>query len=197
MKEDDPHAVKLMIDYFYGCDYDDAPENIIDFSNVLELNAAVYVVADKYQVPDLKKLACKRFADAAPASALRNEDPSKAIILAFNSTPTTDRPLRDLVLDYWITFAEVLVLDRGPALTSIAREAPDFAAEALLRHVQGSTLTFTTCPDSYHPPQSAKGVVEVFNKRCARHRQLLSEHEVLTASRSSEWVPFWVKRSDA
>lgn len=48
--EDKPHAIKPMIDYFYRFDYKDGHDKITGFSNPLELNAAAYIVADKYDV---------------------------------------------------------------------------------------------------------------------------------------------------
>lgn len=51
-------AIKLMSDYFYSSD---------GFSNSLQLHAAIYAVAEYYNVPGLEKLAAERFAEAAPA----------------------------------------------------------------------------------------------------------------------------------
>lgn len=69
LKEDDLSVIKLMIDYFCLFYYEDDYDKLKGFSYPLELNAAVYIVDDEYDVPDLKRLALKKFVRAAPSSA--------------------------------------------------------------------------------------------------------------------------------
>lgn len=200
LKEDNPHAVKLMIDYFYGFDYEDSHDTITAFSNILELNAAVYVVADKYQVPDLKKLAVKHFAKAAPDSALRRESPKEAIKLAFTGTPATDRALRDLVLEYWMVFAKILTEDSATT-SSIAQEVPEFAAEALNKTAETTSLRFyTECSASKYTTNKfvdVSRIPEMLTCTCYSCGKLTSNHRPLKIIREETALePFWVTISD-
>lgn len=193
LKEDNPAAVKLMIDYFYGFDYDDTYENITAFNNILELNAAVYVTADKYGVPDLKDLAVEHFKKAARASAARGEDPKEAIRLAFTGTPPTDRDLRDVVLDYWKALASKPV-NQGPHIAfMIAQEVPEFAAEALQTLAMPSKLYYTArCADKGVNTRWANDYDEIFHHLCFFCRRLIIEHPTFQITHKDDsWKLFW------
>ncbi|KAK4505493.1 hypothetical protein PRZ48_003456 [Zasmidium cellare] len=198
LQDDDPNAVKLMIDYFYGFDYEDAHDKITGFSNPLELNAAIYTIADKYDVPDLKKLAVKHFARAAPHSAFREESPVEAIRMIYTGTPSTDRHLRDLAIQYWMSFSGAFSGGQGAKIaTGLAHEVPEFAAETLLLHIKPWADRFeATCVPQIgdRAYMSVKTVHEVFHQKCPNCRKFMSEHTSLKATRHSHsWSPFWLK----
>ncbi|KAK5124058.1 hypothetical protein LTR85_002255 [Meristemomyces frigidus] len=53
LHDDPPEAVKLMIDFFYTFDYK-VPGSAISGLPDLEVYAMVFILADKYEIPDLK-----------------------------------------------------------------------------------------------------------------------------------------------
>ena len=68
LEEDNPLAVARMITYFYTFDYDDSltsvEANTNKVYNELDMNAWVYVTADKYDVPELRTMALRKFMQA-------------------------------------------------------------------------------------------------------------------------------------
>ena len=118
MPDDNPAVLECMFSYLYSFDYDDTSENFIlqeaselsDLERQLLCNVQVYAIAEKYEVPALKRLArCKlkslllderkpnqqNYIDAAELTHL-----SVIIDEVFNSTPETDTGLRDVVAKY-------------------------------------------------------------------------------------------------
>lgn len=177
-----------MIDYFYGFDYEDAHDKITGFSDPLELNAAVYIVAAKYDVPDLKKLAVKHFTRAAPQSAFRHESPVEAVRLALTGTPHTDRALRDVVLEYWTTFANVLIDGQGSAITRrVVDCVPEFATELLNKSAETQYLKFeASCTQVYgglyrHDSMSANSIKDVLAQNCNVCKEPMATHKSLKA----------------
>ncbi|KAL9626831.1 MAG: hypothetical protein Q9204_007006, partial [Flavoplaca sp. TL-2023a] len=59
LSEDDPLIVDRMMRYFYILDYTD---DGVTPSKELILDAQMYVMGDKYDIPDLRKVAARKFA---------------------------------------------------------------------------------------------------------------------------------------
>lgn len=64
LQEDDPDAVELMMHYCYNLDY-----TLSTATNPICSHASVCVVADKYDVPDLDKIAAQKFKHELKANA--------------------------------------------------------------------------------------------------------------------------------
>ncbi|KAK4901663.1 hypothetical protein LTR27_001435 [Elasticomyces elasticus] len=66
LKEDDPSAVAAMLDYVYNFDYpDDANHDNTESISPILFNLQVYVLADKYDIPHLGRIAESKFCQRA------------------------------------------------------------------------------------------------------------------------------------
>jgi hypothetical protein len=68
----------------------------------------VYAIADKYDIPPLKEIAKKRFETSAEKN-WTHRDFSGIVKEIFESTPTSDRGLRDIAIRIVASHADVLV----------------------------------------------------------------------------------------
>jgi len=98
-----------MISYFYKDDYEDGNTKNLGI-NTYDItrekvharhrsmlnDISVYAIADKYLIPDLKKLAISKFRSLA-YSIWPHYDFPAIVILAYDSTPDNDEELRDTV----------------------------------------------------------------------------------------------------
>lgn len=104
LEHDDPAAVERMITFLYTGNYDlenaDAPVKDAERSTgaTLMANALVYSIADKYDIERLKALAKRRFRNVDCYAAWHCEDFPKVVATVFDTTPDTDRELRDTVI---------------------------------------------------------------------------------------------------
>ena len=60
LKEEDSHAIKAMIHFMHGYDYDSSGNSRGRISPML-FNVKVYGVAEKYGIPTLKQLSKEKF----------------------------------------------------------------------------------------------------------------------------------------
>jgi hypothetical protein len=135
LEDDDPATVERMISYMYTFDYKDEqhldPEsdscNSVSPDEMMEdptrehqstsdhgehqppliSSVRVYAIADKYNIPPLKELARDRFSNWAKDNWAR-EDFSDIVREIFESTPKSDRGLRDIVIQIATIHADVL-----------------------------------------------------------------------------------------
>ncbi|KAL8823987.1 MAG: hypothetical protein Q9191_005384 [Dirinaria sp. TL-2023a] len=90
LKEDDPDMIDNMLYFLYTSDYQDDA----DGGRPLLVNAKMYAVGDKYDIPALKTLAKDKFA----AGLGPNWDIAtflEVLETAYTNTPASDRGLRD------------------------------------------------------------------------------------------------------
>ena len=108
LQDDDISVVEAMIQFMYNLDY-----SVIESVCPLLFNAKVYGIADKYNVPGLKVVAKRKFAhkiSCRPAkpgygynvkvdyTTTEIDNFSKAVIEVYDSTPSSDRGLRDILV---------------------------------------------------------------------------------------------------
>lgn len=104
LEHDDPAAVERMITFLYTGNYDhenaDAPDKDVEPSvgATLMANALVYSIADKYDIERLKVLARSRFRNVDCCTAWHCEEFPNVVAAVFDTTPDTDRELRDTVV---------------------------------------------------------------------------------------------------
>jgi len=109
---------------------DDIPENLADprIANSLLGNVHVYSIADKYDMPELKELAKKKFLDQVhnlPSTILYPE----IIRLIYEPTPSSDRGLRDAASQ---TFGvEIRTFMDDPTFSDVLKEIGDFGYDLL------------------------------------------------------------------
>ena len=155
LKEDDPPTVLRMLTYLYTFDYDDeeeaasiapymlepaeikAPSPNVPLSDRQALihtrllnNVAVYAIAEKYDIPELKELAQVKF-----ESSLGDQEPHSNLPIIVNAvwetTPSSDRGMRDVVFEYCKCFDQEIISnehlsgmlqDHGDLAVAVMRE---------------------------------------------------------------------------
>ncbi|KAJ5966162.1 BTB/POZ protein [Penicillium waksmanii] len=96
LKEDDPNAMMAMIKFLYRREYFPAKDAR---DSPLEFLACVYEVADKYLVHQLKKDCLTHIKSILKETRNWNADEFLRVIpFVYQSTPQTDRGLRDLMV---------------------------------------------------------------------------------------------------
>ncbi|MCJ1450412.1 hypothetical protein MMC28_000743 [Mycoblastus sanguinarius] len=134
LEEDDPPTVRRMLTYLYTLDYDDDGEPaslkqyILNGSDSLKTttvpeggaqrhaklmnNVAVYAIAEKYDIPELKELAKTKFTEILGIGILTPDIPM-VVDAVFTITPDTDSGLRGVVIGACTRWAKTLVKDDG------------------------------------------------------------------------------------
>lgn len=108
LKEDDPAVLCEVLKACYTCTYDDT----VSGCNVLDFNAQVYALADKYGVPFLKELS-KGVFQAKLTGPVDIPQLLKAVRTIYTTTLGSDRGLRDLVVPVLKTHRNTLHKDDG------------------------------------------------------------------------------------
>jgi len=101
LKEDDFRVVEAMLHFMYRFDYDGSGNDQGRVSPML-FNVQVYGIADKYGILALKSVAKEKF-DKAVRTCWDMDDFAHVITEIYSSTPSTDRGLRDTVVDVALT----------------------------------------------------------------------------------------------
>ena len=119
------------------------------YVNRLHLNAQMYGIADKYDIPSLKEEAAEKF-DAAMLEMRDNQsmktrtgarlfdEMMEAIPCIYSSTPDGDRRLRDRAVE--VVHRKRREVRKHPALTRLIAEAPEFFGERGLRSCPRSSI---------------------------------------------------------
>ncbi|KAL3464363.1 hypothetical protein BJX64DRAFT_286493 [Aspergillus heterothallicus] len=94
LMDDDTRFVQVMIDFMYGCDYDSSENG--NSSSIL-FHIGVYQIADKYDVPNLKRHAKLQFENLVNI-VWQMDDFPLAIAEAYAATPESHRGLRDAIV---------------------------------------------------------------------------------------------------
>jgi len=141
-----------MIDYFYGFDYKDEPKPKGKLKHSTEINVAVYAIADKYEIVDLKSLAIKKFGLAIGNFITKKQDPLEVIRAVYETTPPNERGLRDVCVDIW-TMGVINVKD--PESKSRAQrlfeDMPQFATDIAFKLASNTSTTRMEMACSCHP----------------------------------------------
>ena len=121
LEEDDVTAVEAMLRFMYHFDYSN-----IHGASTMVFNAQVYGLADKYAIPALKSHACETFR-AAIVSGWATEDIPSAVAEVYNSTPESDRGLRDQIVE--VANANIGKLLETWSFRDMLKETPCFALD--------------------------------------------------------------------
>lgn len=143
MNDDEPSIVGKMIDYLYTLDYDDhcsstsGAKSVIEYARAddpasLLVNAKVYIIADKYEIEALKKLACLKYKEVL-LNTWNTSNFSESASHVFENTVETDRTLRDVIVQVASDNIRAL-LDRGEFVDLLKRHG-DIGAEIMRKVV--------------------------------------------------------------
>ncbi|KAK5726547.1 hypothetical protein LTR17_012670 [Elasticomyces elasticus] len=110
LKEDKPLVVDAMIKYFYTFDYDSERNNGgTNDMHALVFDVHILLIADKYDIPDLARLATTKFKERA-RTEWRNTAFANAAGLVFTAGFPVD-PLREIIVG--LAMAQAKELDKG------------------------------------------------------------------------------------
>lgn len=161
LEHDDPATVERMITFLYTGNYDHGTNGKWEFilkgakwfvGPMLEATTLVYSIADKYDIELLKALAKDKF-ELVASAACNCEEFAAVAAKVFNTTPDTDKGLRDIVsricaenIDTILackTWNDVLTDNgaMGLAIFKVARR--DFRAEVYT--VEKNDMACSTC----------------------------------------------------
>jgi speckle-type POZ protein len=125
LEGDDLSAAEAMLRFMYTFDYDASGSAENSFSPMV-FNVKVYSIADKYDVPALKSKAEQKF-EAAVAVGWDMDDFPDAIAQVYNSTPSVDRGLREIVTETACKHVKELLLK--PGFRDVLDETVGFASD--------------------------------------------------------------------
>lgn len=154
LEDDDLENVARMLDYLYSLEYavnthaelDDIPTlHLTNLEGAPQspgtgppqpnrgvLHAQMYAMGDKYDISTLKAYSLTRFRRViATQSHMSVTDLATSITEAYETTPDSDRGLRDVVLD--VAGKNVVKLARDDAFSRMAIDIPRFGYELLQR----------------------------------------------------------------
>ena len=103
LHEDDPEMVGKMLRWCYAQDYDDEHDyKPKSYGISLVINARMYALADKYGLQGLKIHAITKYKTALLMCLFGELQDAffEAIEVVFNTTPTSDRGLREIFLKW-------------------------------------------------------------------------------------------------
>ena len=131
LKEDDPPTVQRMLTYFYALDYDDddgksgsvayntgdgvesacseAKDKYPNYTRLMN-NVAVYAIAHKYEVTELKELARVKFSELLFKGCLSG-DPVAVVNAVFETTSFSDTGLRNVAIGFCTSQIDNIVDD--------------------------------------------------------------------------------------
>jgi hypothetical protein len=109
--EEDPQTFESVVKFLYTSDYSNsldptttttagiASTNFGTTSQDLIVHTGVYISAEKWDIPALKKLAAKKFEDALPLEG-KTSSFAESLCLMFEETPENDRLLKHVALKF-------------------------------------------------------------------------------------------------
>lgn len=156
-----------MINYFYKFDYEtDLRDGA--FTDVLELHACVYAVADKYEVLDLKQLAMSKFAADAASVIAQTRNPLPAIKSVYSATHWSDKGLRDIVLQFWSAASGMVIKQQGPdAVEKTLQETPEFAVALAMKYCTQPAVSYkSSCSCGWNWRNVGKALLH--SRKCDR-----------------------------
>ena len=177
-----------MLEFFYNMDYK------VEESSCLVpalVHAAVYGIADKYIVQELRILAAKKFGENMP-SVTSIQDLLSITQVVYTSTPSMDRTLRDILMDFWIVKGSTILTSQADsAANEVFKEVPDFLLDiAKMFAVSCGKPSFSAiclCGDT----MSLGPGDNIFNRRCMKCRRYTREMAEIFVKPLIQIKQFW------
>ncbi|GME36517.1 putative btb poz-like protein [Neofusicoccum parvum] len=116
MEDDDFADVRALLEYLYTQDYHvDRVDGTHYIDTQMFFHTDVYAIAEKYDVPKLKRLAASKFALTLDDKNRGYEATDFPCVVArvYNTTPASDRGLRDIVIKVCRAHQQQLMADRS------------------------------------------------------------------------------------
>jgi hypothetical protein len=136
-----PSSVKRMIHYFYHHDYQEHRTTLRNGAEMPEslsdVHSRLYAMGEKYGIPGLKAVALQKFG-CVSGKIVRTPSMIRATVIAFNSTPESDKSLRMEVLRV-LHDSRRIWKDRTPVHTMIL-SMPEVGYGLYLRSIEQDLL---------------------------------------------------------
>ncbi|KAK5674685.1 hypothetical protein LTS10_012686 [Elasticomyces elasticus] len=170
LRDDDPEVVAAMLGYLYTFEYADNQDPLF--------NVHVHIIADKYDLPHLAKLATTKFV-AAAKTAWSSSSFAEAAALIFTDGTAISKELRQSMISIVTKHARSLKLDptgahfrdvmsSAPTLAMALWHAQDLGVGAEASNTQEIRhLCPSDCGESLSSPQLSKNMTQVC-PRCHR-----------------------------
>ncbi|KAK5674687.1 hypothetical protein LTS10_012688 [Elasticomyces elasticus] len=111
--EDDPSVVQAMLSYLYTTEYSDEEQDQ-DMIPAIILNIHLHVIADKYEIPGLEKLAASKFKKRAKKE-WDTKSFADAATLIYTSVVDRDNQLKEVVMSVATEHADALSDPASPS----------------------------------------------------------------------------------
>ncbi|KAG0646411.1 Kelch repeat and BTB domain-containing 5, partial [Hyphodiscus hymeniophilus] len=158
LNDDDLDVFECLVSFFYKETYDDSHnvtttlavpssmnDSFVGTSQALLLNAKVYVMAEKFDIPELKKLATVKYEAAVPID-WNSEAMAASINVVYEETPQSDRSLKEVMIKAAGEHARYL-LERSEFL-SLCTQSNDVCLDLLKEVVaSASKREVKDCPN--------------------------------------------------
>lgn len=133
--------VEKMVTYFHTFDYNfKAAPGPFD-KLLLEKHARMYLIADKYDVPDLKVLSVKKFGQSAAALSDRPLHMVPAIKFIWDHTTSSHKDIRSEAINAWVVAEhEVGAGEKSQSTIKSLAKVPEFAAELAVMYGTNYTV---------------------------------------------------------
>lgn len=139
-----------MLSFVYTAEYDDEAFKNEEGYEADNFNVHVHKVADKYNMPQLKQLACSKLRQRAE-SDWKSPAFAAAIVEIYSAPSSTTSKLKDIVLDICHKNAKVLLARDGAIMIQTARDLPSFGTDLLVLQVRkgphGEPERTLLCPE--------------------------------------------------
>ncbi|TID27488.1 hypothetical protein E2P81_ATG00245 [Venturia nashicola] len=130
LQEDKSYIVDAMMEALYDGDY--TYENDDDLAESEDMfHAKVYAIADKYDIPNLKTIAYEHFVRTFAIKESTVREIAETIEYIYDSTPESDRRLRDIVVH--IAADRALEFYRCPEFEAMAGNVSEFCNDLAKR----------------------------------------------------------------
>lgn len=179
-----------MMGYLYAFDYNDKPKPDAKLTNEMFVNTAVYAIADKYEVLGLKLLASKKFGVAVGQAFQTKQGICAAIPLVYDSTPPSDRGLRDICVDLWMLGAvAVETANDREAVTNLFQAVPQLGADIAIRLAKSAAKGFAMNKCSCH-----SNICEPVPEACEAMRHRWNDKEDVSFAARCAVPQFWLAK---
>lgn len=206
LKDDLLAAVERMIHFFYAFDYNDdmpaaepmpGPKDA-EPATKLQMDAHMYAIAEKYEIPALKELAFQKF--KAAGAVLQAHQPGASSQLQHGtytvfkhiSLPANDRKLKGVIVGMWVIGGyELLKQLSADAWTDLFNDLPEFAMLWTRRLMRGHTGQITQiCKSCRKSEAFPRNTVATVDFKCGSCGGTEAEENVIDPAPTVVWK-YW------
>ncbi|GAB7346350.1 hypothetical protein MBLNU457_5062t2 [Dothideomycetes sp. NU457] len=154
LKDDDEEAVLAMLRFLYNHSYEDC-YYACSYSESL-FDAKMYILGDKYDLPELRARSKDDFSQAVMEGALSEmglDDAKSVLDLAYHGLPDSNRSLRESLLEAVVARGnDFWTIDGEDSSAELFAQYPQFATEVVRKYVDRMAFLGKRQADQYICP---------------------------------------------